>query len=151
MGTLLSVNVGMPKELTWQGKTVYTGVFKQPVTGPCRVRKLNVDGDGQGDLPVTVASSAPSCLPDRLYRYWERELAAMISSTGSLRELTVEGLADSDVCIGDRYQIGRRCSKSRNRGLRATVSAFVCATRAYPRYWCHTAPARFLLSCHSRG
>ena len=49
-GTLVSVNVGMPKDVPWQGKTVFTGVFKDPVTGPRRVRKLNVDGDGQGDL-----------------------------------------------------------------------------------------------------
>ena len=50
VGPLISVNVGMPKDVPWQGKTIFTGVFKDPVTGPCRVRKLNVDGDGQGDL-----------------------------------------------------------------------------------------------------
>ena len=50
VGTLISVNVGMPKDVAWHGKTVYTGVFKDPVTGPRHVRKLNVDGDGQGDL-----------------------------------------------------------------------------------------------------
>ena len=50
VGKLLSVNVGMPKDVPWQGKTVFTGVFKEPATGPRRVRKLNVDGDGQGDL-----------------------------------------------------------------------------------------------------
>ena len=49
-GTLLSVNVGLPKDVSWQGRTVFTGVFKDPVTGPRRVGKLNVDGDGQGDL-----------------------------------------------------------------------------------------------------
>src|SRR4051812_46560103 len=49
-GTLLSVNVGMPKDVSWRGKTVFTGVFKEPVSGPRRVRRLNVDGDGQGDL-----------------------------------------------------------------------------------------------------
>jgi MOSC domain-containing protein YiiM len=50
VGTLISVNVGMPRDVPWQGKTVFTGVFKDPVSGPRRVRKLNVDGDGQGDL-----------------------------------------------------------------------------------------------------
>ena len=50
VGTLVSVNVGMPKDVPWQGKTVFTGVFKDPVDGPRRVRKVNVDGDGQGDL-----------------------------------------------------------------------------------------------------
>src|SRR5580698_5545005 len=49
-GTLLSVNVGLPKDVSWQGRTVFTGVFKEPVPGSCRVRRLNVDGDGQGDL-----------------------------------------------------------------------------------------------------
>ncbi len=49
-GTLLAVSVGMPKDVRWQGRTVFTGVFKDAVTGPCSVRKLNVDGDGQGDL-----------------------------------------------------------------------------------------------------
>ena len=50
VGTLLSVNVGLPKDVPWQGRTVFTGVFKDPVAGPRRVRRLNVDGDGQGDL-----------------------------------------------------------------------------------------------------
>jgi hypothetical protein len=50
MGRLLSVNVGLPKDVSWQGRTVFTGVFKDPVTGPCQVGRLNVDGDGQGDL-----------------------------------------------------------------------------------------------------
>ena len=55
-GTLLSVNVGLPRDVPWQGKTVFTGVFKEPVTGPRRVRGLNIDGDGQGDL----AGAAPA-------------------------------------------------------------------------------------------
>ena len=59
-GSLLSVNVGMPKDVAWRGKTVFTGVFKEPVDRPRRVRRLNVDGDGQGDLAGTAASSAPS-------------------------------------------------------------------------------------------
>ena len=59
VGTLISVNVGMPKDLPWQEKTIFTEVFKDPVAGGRRVRKLNVDGDGQGDLAGTVASSGP--------------------------------------------------------------------------------------------
>ena len=67
VGTLLSVNVGMPKDVPWQGKTVFTGVFKDPVTGPRRVRKLNVDGDGQGDLGRARRRAARRVrLPDRL-------------------------------------------------------------------------------------
>ena len=49
-GRLVSVNVGLPREITWQGRTVFTGIWKEPVTGPRTVRRLNVDGDGQGDL-----------------------------------------------------------------------------------------------------
>ena len=50
MATLVSVNVGLPKDVQWNGRTVYTGAWKAPVTGPRMVRRLNVDGDGQGDL-----------------------------------------------------------------------------------------------------
>ena len=108
MGTLLSVNVGMPKELTWQGKTVFTGVFKQPVTGPCRVRKLNIDGDGQGDLAGHGGEQrAVFVYQIDSYRHWERELGRDDFVYGQFGEnFTIEGLADNDVCIGDRYQIG---------------------------------------------
>lgn len=107
-GTLLSVNVGMPKHVAWQGKTVFTGVFKHPVTGPRRVRALNIDGDGQGDLgghggeqrAVFVYQAAS-------YRYWERELERDDFVPGQFGEnFTVEGLSDDEVCIGDRYRIG---------------------------------------------
>ena len=79
MATLVSVNVGLPKDVAWNGRTVYTGVWKQPVRGPRMVRRLNVDGDGQGDL----------------------------GQPGHFGEnFTVEGLPDDAVCIGDRYRIG---------------------------------------------
>ena len=75
VGTLISVNVGMPKDVSWQGKTVFTGVFKDPVTGPRRVRKLNVDGDGQGDLAGHGGEQrAVFVYQLDSYRYWEREL-----------------------------------------------------------------------------
>src|SRR3954466_7280012 len=74
-GTLLSVNVGMPKDVSWQGKTVFTGVFKDPVTGPRRVRKLNVDGDGQGDLAGHGGEMrAVFVYQVASYRYWQEEL-----------------------------------------------------------------------------
>ena len=107
-GTLLSVNVGMPKDVAWQGKTVFTGVFKDPVTGPRRVRKLNVDGDGQGDLGGHGGEQrAVFVYQIDSYRYWERELGRDDFVYGQFGEnFTVEGLSDDEVCIGDRYRIG---------------------------------------------
>ena len=108
VGTLLSVNVGMPKDVAWQGKTVFTGVFKDPVTGPRMVRKLNVDGDGQGDLAGHGGEQrAVFVYQIDSYRYWERELGRSDFVHGQFGEnFTVEGLSDDEVCIGDRYQIG---------------------------------------------
>src|SRR3954470_9590133 len=75
VGTLLSVNVGMPKDVPWQGRTVFTGVFKDPVAGPRRVRKLNIDGDGQGDVAGHGGEQrAVFVYQIDSYRYWEREL-----------------------------------------------------------------------------
>ncbi len=108
VGTLISVNVGMPKDVPWQGKTVFTGVFKDPVTGPRRVRKLNVDGDGQGDLAGHGGEQrAVFVYQIESYRYWERELGRNDFVNGQFGEnFTIEGLRDDEVCIGDRYRIG---------------------------------------------
>jgi ferredoxin-NADP reductase/MOSC domain-containing protein YiiM/ferredoxin len=108
VGTLISVNLGMPKDVSWQGKTVFTGVFKDPVTGPRRVRTLNVDGDGQGDLAGHGGEQrAVFVYQIDSYRYWERELERSDFVYGQFGEnFTVEGLSDDEVCIGDRYQIG---------------------------------------------
>jgi ferredoxin-NADP reductase/MOSC domain-containing protein YiiM len=108
VGTLLAVNVGMPKDVPWQGKTVFTGVFKDPVSGPRRVGKLNVDGDGQGDLAGHGGEQrAVFVYQIDSYRYWERELGRSDFVYGQFGEnFTVEGLRDDVVCIGDRYRIG---------------------------------------------
>ena len=108
IGTLVSVNVGMPKDVAWQGKTVFTGVFKDPVSGPRRVRKLNVDGDGQGDLGGHGGEQrAVFVYQLQSYRYWERELGRSDFVYGQFGENhTLEGLSDDEVCIGDRYRIG---------------------------------------------
>src|SRR5438093_799612 len=108
VGTLLSVNVGMPKDVSWQGRTVFTGVFKDPVTGRRRVRKLNIDGDGQGDLAGHGGEQrAVFVYQIDSYRYWERELGRSDFVYGQFGEnFTVEGLADDEVCIGDRFRIG---------------------------------------------
>ncbi len=107
-GRLLSVNVGMPKDVPWQGKTVFTGVFKNPVSGPRRVRKLNVDGDGQGDLAGHGGEQrAVFVYQIDSYRYWENELGRSDFVHGQFGEnFTVDGLSDDEVCIGDRYRIG---------------------------------------------
>jgi ferredoxin-NADP reductase/MOSC domain-containing protein YiiM len=108
VGTLVSVNVGMPKNVPWRGKNVYTGVFKDPVSGPRRVGKLNVEGDGQGDLAGHGGEQrAVFVYQIDSYRYWERELGRDDFVHGQFGEnFTVEGLSDDEVCIGDRYQIG---------------------------------------------
>ena len=108
VGTLLSVNVGTPKDVAWQGNTVFTGVFKDPVAGPRTVRRLNVDGDGQGDLGGHGGEQrAVFVYQIDSYRYWEHELGRDDFVYGQFGEnFTVEGLNDDEVCIGDRYRIG---------------------------------------------
>jgi MOSC domain-containing protein YiiM len=108
VGTLLSVNVGMPKDVTWRGRTVFTGVFKDPVDGPAHVRRLNIDGDGQGDKGGHGGEQrAVFAYQMDSYRYWERELGRSDFVFGQFGEnFTIEGLSDQEVCIGDRYGIG---------------------------------------------
>ena len=108
MATLVSVNVGLPKDVPWQGKTVFTGVFKAPVAGPVHVGRLNVDGDGQGDLAGHGGEQrAVFVYQLDSYRYWERELGRDDFVHGQFGEnFTIEGLGDDEVCIGDRYRIG---------------------------------------------
>jgi ferredoxin-NADP reductase/MOSC domain-containing protein YiiM/ferredoxin len=104
----VSVNVGLPTDVGWHGKTVFTGVFKDPVTGPRRVAKLNVEGDGQGDLAGHGGEQrAVFAYQLDSYRHWERELGRDDFVFGQFGEnFTIEGLSDDEVCIGDRYQIG---------------------------------------------
>ena len=108
VGRLVSVNVGMPKNVPWQGKNVYTGVFKDPVSGHRRAGKLNIEGDGQGDRAGHGGEQrAVFVYQIDSYRYWERELGRNDFVYGQFGEnFTVEGLGDDEVCIGDRYRIG---------------------------------------------
>src|SRR3984885_5905688 len=108
MGRLLSVNVGLPRDVTWQGRTVHTGIWKAPVEGRRMVRRLKVDGDGQGDLAGHGGEQrAVFVYQIDSYRYWERELGRNDFAHGQFGEnFTVDGLGDDEVCIGDRYQIG---------------------------------------------
>ena len=108
MARLLSINVGLPREVTWQGRTVRTAVWKSPVTGRRVVRKLDIDGDAQGDLAGHGGEHrAVFVYQINSYHYWERFLGRNDFVFGQFGEnFTVEGLADNEVCIGDQYRIG---------------------------------------------
>ena len=105
---VVSVNVGLPKDVPWQGKTVHTGIWKDPVTGPVMVRRLNIDGDGQGDLAGHGGEQrAVFVYQLDSYRHWEQHFGRDDFVYGMFGEnLTVDGLPDDEVCIGDRYRIG---------------------------------------------
>jgi ferredoxin-NADP reductase/MOSC domain-containing protein YiiM len=108
MPRLLSVNVGLPRDVTWNRKTVRTAVWKSPVTGWRAVRKLDIDGDAQADLAGHGGEHrAVFVYQMDSYRYWERFLGRNDFTFGQFGEnFTVEGLPDNEVCIGDRYRIG---------------------------------------------
>jgi ferredoxin-NADP reductase/MOSC domain-containing protein YiiM len=108
MGRLLSVNVGLPQDVTWQGRTVHTGIWKAPIKGRRMVRRLNIDGDGQGDLAGHGGERrAVFVYQMDSYRYWQNHLARNDFTYGQFGEnFTVDGLPDAEVCIGDRYRIG---------------------------------------------
>lgn len=108
MATLLSVNVGVPKDVSWQGRTVHTGAWKSPVHGPRMVRRLNVDGDGQGDLAGHGGDiRAVLVYQSQSYQHWQKHLGRDDLTHGMFGEnFTVDGLPDDEVCIGDRYRIG---------------------------------------------
>src|SRR5499425_2224306 len=108
MPRLLSVNVGLPRDVTWNGKTVRTAVWKSPVTGRQMVRKLDIDGDAQGD-PAGHGGEQRAVFVYQMdsYHYWKRFLGRNDFSFGQFGEnFTVDGLSDNEVCIGDRYRIG---------------------------------------------
>jgi ferredoxin-NADP reductase/MOSC domain-containing protein YiiM/ferredoxin len=108
MGRLLSVNVGLPRDVEWKGRKVHTAIWKQPVLGRVAVRRLNVNGDGQGDLAGHGGEHrAVMVYQIDAYRYWEAHLGRNDFSFGQFGEnFTVDGLPDDEVCIGDRYSVG---------------------------------------------
>ena len=108
MATLRSVNVGLPKDVPWRGRTVHTGVWKSAVGGPQLVRRLNIDGDGQGDLAGHGGEQrAVLVYQTESYRHWAQFFGRDDLEPGAFGEnFTVDGLADEEVCIGDRYRIG---------------------------------------------
>jgi ferredoxin-NADP reductase/MOSC domain-containing protein YiiM len=108
MHSLVSVSIGLPRDVAWQGKIVHTAVWKRPVAGRVMARRLNLDGDGQGDL-AGHGGEHRAVMVYQLdsYRYWEKYLQRHDFEYGQFGEnLTVDGLGDDEVCIGDRYRIG---------------------------------------------
>jgi len=108
MPQLLSVNVGLPRDIAWRGETVRTAIWKEPVQGRRMVRRLNIDGDKQGDLAGHGGEQrAVFVYQMESYHYWERQLGRDDFVFGQFGEnFTVDGLSDEEVCIGDQYRIG---------------------------------------------
>jgi ferredoxin-NADP reductase/MOSC domain-containing protein YiiM/ferredoxin len=108
MGRLVSVNVGLPRDVAWRGEKIHTAIWKEQVRGRVAVRRLNLEGDGQGDLAGHGGENrAVMVYQMEAYRYWETHFGRSDFSPGQFGEnFTVEGLPDNEVCIGDRYRIG---------------------------------------------
>lgn len=103
-----SVNVGLPREVTWRGKPVTTGIYKEPVEGPVPLRTLNLDGDRQADLRVHGGwDKAVYAYPSEFYEVWSRERPELELHPGTFGEnLTTARLLDDDVSVGDRFRVG---------------------------------------------
>jgi MOSC domain-containing protein YiiM len=105
---LISVNVGLPRDVYWQGKTVTTGIFKEPVNSPLMLNTLNLVGDKQADLSVHGGlDKAVYAYPIEHFEYWRGEMPDIDFSAGAFGEnFTTEGIIEESVLIGDRYRIG---------------------------------------------
>ena len=105
---VVSVNVGLPREVQWKGRTVSTGIFKEPVSGRIAIRRLNMDGDRQADLSVHGGpEKAIYVYPAEYYAFWRAELPEMELPWSMFGEnLTIEGLREDTVHIGDQFRIG---------------------------------------------
>jgi MOSC domain-containing protein YiiM len=105
---LISLNTGLPREETWHGQRVVTGIFKEPVAGRIALRRLNLDGDRQADLTVHGGEDkAVYCYPIAHYDYWRRELPGRELPMGVFGEnFTMDCDQEDSVCLGDRFAIG---------------------------------------------
>ena len=105
---IISVNVGLPREVVWKGVTVQTAIFKEPVAGAVAIRELNLAGDQQADLTVHGGpEKAVYVYPVEHYEYWRKQLPDLSLSWGAFGEnLTTEGLLEDTLCIGDLLRIG---------------------------------------------
>lgn len=108
MMNVLSINVGLPREVQWKGRTVSTAIFKEPVSGPVELRQLNLEGDRQADLSVHGGpTKAVYAYPSEHYPYWRSELPEMELDWGMFGEnLTTEGLDEESVHVGDVFKLG---------------------------------------------
>src|SRR5256714_3874765 len=106
---VVSVNVGLPRAVVWKGRTVLTGIFKEPVAGRIAIKRLNLEGDRQADLTVHGgAEKAVYAYPAEYYTFWREQFPEMELPWGMFGEnLTIKGLLDESVHIGDRFQVGR--------------------------------------------
>lgn len=105
---LLSLNVGLPREAVWHGHTVTTGIFKEPVHGRIKLRRLNLDGDAQADLQVHGGKDkAVYCYQSQHYEFWKRELPGRDLPFGMFGEnFTVDGPPEDAIHLGDRFAVG---------------------------------------------
>jgi MOSC domain-containing protein YiiM len=105
---IVSLNTGLPRDIEVNGQTVRTSIWKTPRDGRLRVTTLNIDGDRQSDLTVHGGrTKAVYCYPSEHYAYWRAELPDADLPWGVFGEnLTIEGVLETDVCIGDRFQVG---------------------------------------------
>jgi MOSC domain-containing protein YiiM len=105
---IISINVGLPREVSWQGKAISTSIFKAPVQGAVRLRSLNLDGDRQADLSVHGGpNKAVYAYPSEHYEFWRGQLQGMELTWGHFGEnFTTEGLLEDQVNIGDTFRLG---------------------------------------------
>jgi len=105
---IISLNIGLPREVIWHGRSVTTGIYKEPVSAQVALRKLNLEGDRQADLTVHGGENkAVYCYPVEHYEYWKKELPGRELPMGMFGEnFTVQGLLESDVHLGDRFRVG---------------------------------------------
>lgn len=108
MSKIISVNVGLPRDVLWHGHAVTTGIFKEPVQKRVFLRKLNLDNDRQADLTVHGGEyKAVYCYPVEHYAYWQKELPGNDLTAGNFGEnFTTEGLLEDAIHLGDRFTIG---------------------------------------------
>jgi MOSC domain-containing protein YiiM len=108
MASIISLNIDLPREITWRGRTVTTAIYKSPVDGRVSLRRLNLDGDRQADLSVHGGEfKAVYCYPVEHYEWWTRELAGRELPPGMFGEnFTTDGLDEDSVHLGDQFSIG---------------------------------------------
>jgi MOSC domain-containing protein YiiM len=147
---LLSVNVGLPRDIAWRGKTVRTAIWKTPVQGGRMVRRLNIDGDGQGDLAGHGGEHrAVFVYQIDSYHYWQSQLGRNDFTYGQFGEnFTIDGLSDQEVCIGDRYRAGGALFEVRLQGgVNPVEHRLVFQTRDPAMVRCPRRPKRTGRAC----